>query len=160
MDQIKIWVDGDACPQSIKSILFKTAERREVITTVVANVSIRVPSSEFIKSIAVRDGADVADKRIVELMSAGDIVITADIPLASLVVEQQGIAIGTRGELYDESSVKSRLASRNLGEQLRAAGMETKGPKPHTPKDTQAFANQLDRLLTKQLRKIGKIRKD
>ena len=153
MDQLKIWVDGDACPQAVKAILFKTAMRREVLTTVVANVSIRVPGSKFIDSIAVPDGADAADKKIVDLMSAGDVVITADIPLASLVVQQQGVAIGTRGELYDESSVQSRLASRNLGEQLRAAGMETKGPKPHTAKDTQAFANQLDRMLTKQMRK-------
>ena len=86
-------------------------------------------------------------------MNEGDIVVTGDIPLAALVVEKKGIAIGTRGQLYDDSTVQSRLASRNLGEQLRAAGMETKGPKPHTPKDTQTFANQLDRLLTKALRK-------
>ena len=153
MDQFKIWVDGDACPQPIKSILFKTAERRKVLTTLVANVSLRVPKSEFIKSVTVPYGADVADKRIVQLMSAGDIVVTGDIPLAAEVVENEGVAIGTRGELYDESSVQSRLASRNLGEQLRSAGMETTGPKPHTPKDTQAFANQLDRLLTKLMRK-------
>ena len=153
MDKIRVWVDGDACPQPIKSILFKTAQRREVMTTVVANTSIRVPKSDYITVIAVPYGADVADKRIVELMNEGDIVVTGDIPLAALVVEKKGIAIGTRGQLYDDSTVQSRLASRNLGEQLRAAGMETKGPRPHTPKDTQTFANQLDRLLTKALRK-------
>ncbi|MGB7325471.1 MAG: DUF188 domain-containing protein, partial [Rubripirellula sp.] len=93
---------------------------------------------------------DIADKKIFELLRKGDLVVTGDIPLAAEVVKKGGIGIGPRGQLYDDSSVQEFLASRNIGEQLRAAGMETKGPKPHTPKDTQAFANQLDRFLTKR----------
>ena len=146
---LKIWVDGDACPGKVKDMVFRTAKRREIHTTLVANQSIRVPSSEFIDSILVPHGADVADKKIVELMRPGDVVITGDIPLAADVVKKGGIAIGTRGELFDESSVQGRLATRNLMDQLRSAGMETSGPKPQSQKDVQAFANQLDRMLTK-----------
>ena len=103
--------------------------------------------------MTVPDGADVADNAIVEKMSPGDVVITGDIPLASRVVEQGGIAIGIRGELYDDKSVHGRLASRNLMEQLRSSGLETAGPKPFDQKDAQAFANQLDRTLTRLLKR-------
>ena len=146
---IKIWVDGDACPAKVKDMVFRTAKRREIQTTLVANQSIRVPKSEFIDSILVPHGADVADKKIVALMRPGDVVITGDIPLAADVVKKGGIAIGTRGELFDESSVQARLATRNLMDQLRSAGMETSGPKPQSQKDVQTFANQLDRTLTR-----------
>ena len=146
---IKIWVDGDACPAKVKEMVFRTAKRREIQTTLVANQSIRVPKSEFIDSILVPHGADVADKKIVELMRPGDVVITGDIPLAADVVKKGGIAIGTRGELFDDSSVQARLATRNLMDQLRSAGVETSGPKPQSQKDVQAFANQLDRTLTR-----------
>ncbi len=153
MSTLKIWVDADACPVAIKEVLFRTANRLKIQTTLVANQSIGIPKSEFISRITVHDGADIADNRIVEMMSAGDVVVTGDIPLAARVVEKDGIAIGTRGELYDDASIHSRLASRNLMEQLRAAGMETAGPKPFNQKDVQSFSNQLDRLLTKLLKK-------
>ncbi len=146
---IRIWVDADACPGAIKQILFRTAKRLEIELILVANQSMRVPESNLIRIITVRDGADVADNRIVELMSPGDVIITGDIPLAARVVEASGIAIGTRGELFDAKTVHSRLASRNLMDQLRSAGMETAGPKPLNQKDVQAFANQLDRTLTR-----------
>jgi uncharacterized protein YaiI (UPF0178 family) len=146
---IKILVDGDACPAKVKEMVFRTAKRREIQTTLVANQSIRVPKSEYIDAILVPHGADVADKKIIELMRKGDVVITGDIPLAADVVKKGGIAIGTRGELFDESSVQGRLATRNLMDQLRSAGVETSGPKPQSQKDVQAFANTLDRMLTR-----------
>ncbi len=132
--------------------MFRTAKRRKIQTTLIANQSIRVPKSEFIDAVLVPHGADIADKKIIELMLAGDVVITGDIPLAAAVVEQGGIAIGTRGELFDDSSIQSRLATRNLMDQLRGAGVETSGPKPQSQKDVQTFANQLDRMLTKLTR--------
>ena len=127
--------------------------------TLVANQSMRIPTSDLIHRIAVRDGADIADNLIVDRMEAGDVVITGDIPLAARVVDKGGIAIGTRGELYDDASVRGRLATRNLMEQFRSAGMETSGPKPQNPKDIQTFANQLDRTLTKILKRWEKDRK-
>lgn len=105
------------------------------------------------RSIAVPHGADVADDQIVDLMDSGDVVITADIPLAARVVEKSGTAIGPRGELFDEGTVYSKLASRNLMDQLRSAGMETSGPSPLSQKDVQAFANLLDRTLTRKMRR-------
>ena len=151
----KILIDADACPTSIRDILFRTAKRLGVRLIVVANQTMRVPDSGLIQVVTVTDGADVADDRIVEIMEAGDIVITGDIPLAARVVEKQGIAIGTRGELYDEKSVHSRLATRNLMEQFRSAGVETGGPRPMTQKDVQTFANQLDRIVTRRRKGQG-----
>lgn len=155
----QIWVDADACPIPIKEILFRTARRLEIRLTLVANGGLRVPTSELINVIVVPHGADIADKKIVELMRAGDIVITGDIPLAAAVVSKGGIGIGTRGQLFDDSSVQGFLASRNIGEQLRAAGIDTKGPKPHTPKETQTFANQIDRILTKSISAFNRKKK-
>ncbi|MFK7767802.1 MAG: YaiI/YqxD family protein [Mariniblastus sp.] len=151
--QLRIWVDADACPGAIKEVIFRTANRLKIETTLVANQSMRIPSSEFIKIITVPHGADVADQRIVDLMRAGDLVITGDIPLAARAVEKGGVAIGTRGELFDDDNVHSRLASRNLMEHLRSSGMETSGPKPQSQKDVQTFSNQLDRMLTKLRKK-------
>lgn len=153
IQRLTVWVDADACPVAIKEILFRTAERLAVETVLVANQSISVPRSNLIRRMTVRDGADIADDRIVELMQPYDVVITADIPLAARVVDKGGVAIGTRGELYDDASVHARLAARNLMEQFRAAGMETSGPKPLSQKDVQTFANQLDRTLTKAMKK-------
>lgn len=149
---MKIWVDADACPAAIKDILFRTAKRLEVEMVLVANQSMHVPKSAFIRLMMVPHGADIADNKIVELMQPGNVVITGDIPLAARVVEKEGIAIGTRGELYDDDSVHDRLASRNLMEQFRSAGVETSGPKPLSKKDVQTFANVLDRVLTRLLK--------
>ncbi|MDG2221773.1 MAG: YaiI/YqxD family protein [Rubripirellula sp.] len=150
---MKIWIDADACPVAIREILFRTAERLRIETTLVANQSIAIVKSEFIRRVTVRDGADIADDRIVELMQPGDLVITGDIPLAARVVEKDGVAISSRGELFDDKSVHERLAARNLMEQFRSAGFETGGPKPLSQKDVQIFANQLDRSLTRLLQR-------
>ena len=151
-NRFTIWVDADACPGAIKEILFRTAKRLEIETVLVANGGMRIPTSSFVRLLTVPHGADEADHRIIESMKKGDLVVTGDIPLASRVVEKKGIAIGTRGELYDEASVHGRLATRNLMEHLRSAGMETGGPKPFDQKDIQSFANQLDKILTRMLR--------
>ena len=149
---IGIWVDADACPVAIKEILFRTSIRLSIRLTLVANQTIHVPDSEFIQVVTVINGADEADDRIVQMMQSGDVVITGDIPLASRVVENCGVAIGTRGEIYDDKSVGDRLAARNLMEQFRSAGLDTGGPRPLSPKDVQAFANSLDRTLTRCLK--------
>lgn len=153
---LQIWVDADACPAAIKEILYRTARRLGVELILVANQTMRVPSSELIRLITVPDGADVADDKIVEMLKPGDVVITGDIPLAARVVEKSATAIGVRGELYDDDSVHRRLASRDLMEQFRSAGINTSGPKPHSQKDIQTFANLLDRTLTRCLAKRGK----
>ncbi len=145
--QIRIWVDADACPGQIKDLLIRTATRRNLELTFVANQSVRVPQSSQIHLIVVTDGADVADDLIADRVMACDIVITQDIPLAARVVEKAGVAIGPRGELFDDRSVHNRLATRNLMEQFRSAGHETRGPKPLNQKDVQAFANALDRSI-------------
>jgi len=145
-----MFVDADACPLPIKEIVYRTAERRKIQTVVVANQSIAIPRSEWIRRITVNSGADQADHAIVQLVSEGDVVIADDIPLAARVIEKGGVVIGSRGEFYDEKNIYNRLASRELMEQLRLSGIETSGPKPFQPKDAQAFANQLDRFLTKR----------
>ncbi|WP_442482199.1 YaiI/YqxD family protein [Aeoliella sp. SH292] len=148
----QIWVDADACPAAIKEIIYRTARRLQLQVTLVANQSMYVPRSKRIRLITVPEGADVADDRIVEMLAPGDVVITGDIPLAARVVDKSAIAIGVRGELLDENSVHDRLASRDLMEQFRSAGVDTRGPSPLTQKDIQAFANQLDRTLTRRLK--------
>lgn len=152
---IRIWVDADACPAAIKDILFRTAKRLKVELVLVANQAMYVPKSDLIRMMTVPHGADIADHKIIEMMEPRDVVITGDILLAARVVEKTGVAIGTRGELYDDDSVHDRLASRNLMEQFRAAGVETSGPRPLTQKDIQTFANVLDRTLTQQLKDKG-----
>ena len=149
----RIWVDADACPAAIKEILYRTARRLQVELILVANQTMQVPSSDLFRLITVPEGADVADDKIVEMLAPGDVVITGDIPLAGRVVEKSAIAIGVRGELFDDHSVHDRLASRDLMEQFRSAGVDTRGPKPLTQKDIQTFSNLLDRTLTRCLKK-------
>lgn len=150
--KIKIWIDADACPLAIKEVLFRAATRLQIETILVANQNIHMPSSDLFQMVLVPSGADKADLKIVELMGRGDIVITADIPLASLAIERGGVALGPRGELFDDDSIGERLAVRNMMDQMRSAGIETRGPKPLNQKDVQAFANVLDRILTKALK--------
>ena len=150
---VRIWVDADACPRPIKDLLFRTSQRRNVGLVLVANQTMNAPDNELIKVITVPHGADKADDRIVSQLNAGDIVVTQDIPLAARAVELECVAIGVRGELFDESSIGNRLATRNLMDHLRSAGMETSGPRAFDSKDLQKFANQLVRTLTKSLRK-------
>ena len=145
---MQIWVDADACPREIKELLFRTANRTKTKITLVANQPMSTPSSEYIDSLLVPAGMNVADQRIVELVESGDLVITADIPLAAEVVAEGGQALDPRGELYTDANVGERLAVRNLLDELRGGGQITGGPPSFNAKDRQAFANQLDRWLT------------
>jgi uncharacterized protein YaiI (UPF0178 family) len=146
---MRIWVDADACPNAIKEILFRAAERVRVHLTLVANQHLRTPRSPYIESMQVPAGFDVADHRIVQMVQPDDLVVTADIPLAALVVEKGGHALDPRGDLYTQENVGERLAMRNLMDELRSSGLETGGPPSLTKRDRQAFANQLDTLLTR-----------
>jgi uncharacterized protein YaiI (UPF0178 family) len=145
---MRIWVDADACPGEIKELLFRAAKRTKTRVTLVANQSMRLPRSEFIDSLLVPGGMNEADRRIAEQVQPGDLVITADIPLAAEVVARGGQALNPRGEMYTHENVGERLAVRNLLDELRGGGQITGGPANFNAKDRQAFANQLDRWLT------------
>lgn len=147
---MQIWVDGDACPVEIKELLFRAAIRVKMRLTVVANQPLRIPKSEFLSLLVVTSGANIADKQIVELLQAGDLVVTADIPLAAHVVQKGGIALDPRGNRFTEENIGERITMRNLLDELRGNDLITGGPAPFGPKDKQAFANQLDRLLAKR----------
>jgi uncharacterized protein YaiI (UPF0178 family) len=147
---MKIWVDADACPNVIKEILYRAAKRLQIHLTLVANAPIQIPAFSCIDSVQVRSGHDVADNYIVQQMVAGDLVITADIPLAANVIEKGGYALNPRGEFYDEGNIRARLSMRNFMETLRSSGVETGGPPPLSNRDREAFANQLDRFLAKR----------
>ena len=144
---MQIWVDADACPGVIKEILFRVAERTHIPVTLVANQPLRIPPSRFIKSLQVSAGFDVTDDKIVRQVEVGDLVITADIPLAAQVIERGGHALNPRGEFYTPDNIKERLALRNFMDELRGGGMDTGGPAPFNQGDRQVFANQLDRFL-------------
>ena len=144
---MRIWVDADACPRVIKDILFRAAERKKIKLTLVANQPLRSPPSQYIDSLVVGSGFDVADDKIVELLIAGDLVVTADIPLAAAVIKKEGHALNPRGEFYTPENIHERLAVRNMLDELRGCGVETGGPAVFGPGDKQAFANQLDRFL-------------
>lgn len=146
---MKIWVDADACPVVIKDILFRAAERTEVPLTLVANQSMNTPNSRFIDSLQVSSGFDVADDEIVKRLSRGDLVITADIPLAAEVIEKGGHALNPRGEMYTADNIRARLNMRDFMDTLRASGVHTGGPATLSQSDRQSFANQLDRFLSK-----------
>lgn len=149
-----IWVDADACPNVIKDILFRAAERTQTPVTLVANQNIRVPPSRFIRSVRVAAGFDVADNEIVRLCEAGDLVITADIPLAAEVLAKGAAAVNPRGERYTEATIRERLTMRDFMDTLRASGIQTGGPDSLSQRDRQQFAAQLDKwLLERQRRK-------
>ncbi|MEE9339709.1 MAG: YaiI/YqxD family protein [Methylococcaceae bacterium] len=150
---MKIWVDADACPVVIKDILCKAADRTEINTTFVANQFIRTPPSRYIKFIQVARGFDVADNEIVARVESGDLVITGDIPLASEVIDKGGVALNHRGELYTVENIKERLNMRDFMDTLRGSGIDTGGQAALNQNDRQAFANHLDKLLTKNKRK-------
>lgn len=145
---MKIWVDADACPVVIKEIIFRAAERTEIETTLVANQSIRIPSSRFIRMLQVSQGFDVADNEIVKRTEAGDLVITSDIPLADEVITKGSHALSPRGELYTKDNIKARLNMRDFLDTMRSSGVDTGGPPALNQSDRMAFANHLDRLLT------------
>jgi uncharacterized protein YaiI (UPF0178 family) len=149
---MKIWVDADACPGVIKDILYRAAERAELHLILVANQVLRTPASPWIRVVQVGRGFDVADNHIANAVESGDLVITADIPLAAGVVEKGASALNPRGELYNPENVRELLDMRNFMDTLRSTGVETGGPSPFSHADRQAFANQLDRFLARQRR--------
>jgi uncharacterized protein YaiI (UPF0178 family) len=147
---MQIWVDADACPAVIKEILFRAAERTGVTMTLVANKPLRLPTAPNLRFLQVPPGFDAADKRIVELMQPGDLVVTADVPLAAAAIEKGGVALNPRGELYTTENVRERLSMRNFMDELRGSGVNTGGPAALSQRERQLFANQLDRLLAKR----------
>jgi uncharacterized protein YaiI (UPF0178 family) len=146
---MNIYVDGDAFPNLLKPILFRSIERLKIKTYVIANKKINIGKSEYITYILVEQGADEADHKIVEMVDEGDLVITADIPLADRIITENAHAIDHRGELYSVDNIKQYLAMRNLMDSIREAGEITKGPKPFNQKDAHNFANQLNSFLSK-----------
>jgi len=153
---MKIWVDADACPVVIKDILFRAAQRTCIQLTLVANQSVRIPPSPNIKFVQVASGFDVADNEIVKRLAVGDLVITADIPLAAEVIEKGGHALNPRGELYSVDNIKARLTMRNFMDTLRSSGVDTGGPPTLSQSDRKTFADQLDRFLTRHAEKKSK----
>ena len=148
---MKIWVDADACPVVIKEILFRAAIRTQTAVILIANQSLKVPSSPYIKSIQVLKGFDVADNEIVLQSQAGDLVITSDIPLAADVIEKGSLALSPRGELFSKDNIKARLDMRDFLDTMRASGVDTGGPSALTDKDNKKFADSLDRILTQNI---------
>ncbi|WP_374497950.1 YaiI/YqxD family protein [Vogesella indigofera] len=142
-----IWVDADACPAVIKDILFRAADRTATRTVLVANQLLRVPPSPHIRAQQVPAGFDVADNHIAQQAQPGDIVVTADIPLAAQVVAKGALALNPRGELYSDATIREALTLRNFMTELRDSGVQTGGPAAFSQRDRQAFAAQLDKLL-------------
>jgi uncharacterized protein YaiI (UPF0178 family) len=143
-----IWVDADACPAVIKDILYRAAERLQVPMTLVANKPLRTPRSAFIHMLHVGRGFDVADNEIAKRVEAGDLVITADIPLAADVIQRGAHALDPRGELLDVGNIRERLAMRNFMDELRGSGVQTGGPATLDQADRKRFADQLDRFFS------------
>ncbi len=150
---MRIWVDADACPKVIKEILYRVAKREGIFMTLVANQPLVIPRLENIRSLRVASGFDAADNEIVKRLDAGDLVITADIPLAALVIEKGGFALNPRGELYTADNIHDRLSMRDFMDSLRSTGVETGGPALFSQRDKQTFANQLDRFLSIHVRR-------
>ena len=144
-----IWVDADACPGVIKDILYRAAERTQCPLILVANQALTTPKSRFIKSIRVQPGFDVADNYIVKQVNDGDLVITADIPLAAEVLEKGAEALNPRGERYDRNSIRQKLTMRDFMDEMRGSGIVTGGPPPLSQTDRREFANALDRYLNR-----------
>lgn len=149
----QIWVDADACPTVIKEILFRAAERTETELTLVANQYIRVPPSRYIRSVQVSSGYDVADNEIAQRCGDGDLVITADLPLAADVIDKGATALNPRGERYSKANIRARLNMRDFMETMRSSGVHTGGPPPLGQQERKAFADQLDRWLAQARRK-------
>ncbi|MBJ7263496.1 MAG: YaiI/YqxD family protein [Burkholderiaceae bacterium] len=149
---MNIWVDADACPAVIKDILFRAAQRWQVPLTLVANQMLRTPPSPLIRAVQVPRGFDVADAHITEYAAAGDLVITADIPLAADVLAKGAMALNPRGESYSPETIRERLTMRDMMEELRASGVDIGGPASFSQADRKAFANRLDSLLARYAR--------
>ncbi|QQD17773.1 YaiI/YqxD family protein [Spongiibacter nanhainus] len=147
---MKIWVDADACPAVVRDMLFKASRRTGVALTMVANQPVKVPADPQISALQVSSGFDVADDAIVERAEPGDLVITADIPLAAEVIEKGALALNPRGELYTTETILSRLNMRDFMDTMRSSGIQSGGPAAYGQREKQAFANQLDRLLARR----------
>lgn len=148
---MQVLVDADACPVVVKEMLYRAAQRVGVCVTLVANQYLRTPPSRFIKSLQVPAGFDAADNRIVELVNTGDLVITADIPLAAAAIEKGAQVLDPRGSWFSRENIQERLTMRDVMDQLRASGIDTGGPAPYSPQDSKAFAGQLDRFLARHV---------
>lgn len=146
---MRIWIDGDACPNKIKQILYRAAIRTKINLIIVANHFLSIPSSPLIKSIKVNSGFDVADNEILNNIQAGDLVVTADIPLAHAIIEKKAIALNPRGTLYSERNIKQILAARNLNESLRSSGLVWSTVPTLSPTEIQSFSNNLDKIISK-----------
>ncbi len=155
--KMTLYLDGDAFPNRIKEILFRAIKRFSLPTVVVANKRINIGNSELITYIIVDAGPDEADERIVEMVKEGDVVITADIPLADGVIKKKAFAMDHRGGLFNDDNIASYLSMRNLMQELRDSGMPTKGPAPFSQKDAHEFANLLNRFLVEQKQLRGEI---
>ena len=152
---MKIWVDADACPVVIKEILFRAAERTKTPLILVANQSLHIPQSDYISFIQVERGFDVADNEIVKRVATGDLVITADIPLANDVIDKDGLALSPRGELFTSNNIKARLSMRDFMDSMRSSGVDLNESTPaFSQKDRQTFANQLDKQLQSMAKKL------
>lgn len=146
----RIWIDADAAPRDAKELVYRASKRLQVEVILVANQSIAAPEGyRLIRSVTVRDGANVADQYIVDHSSPGDVTITADVPLAAQLVAKKVFVLDPRGNVLDESNIGSRLAARDFFDAARGAGMELSGPQPYSPRDRSEFASALDRILTK-----------
>ena len=147
---MKIWVDADACPKAVKEILYRAADRKEISVILVANSPLRFPDSPFLKLLQVGHGADIADDEIADKCEAGDLIITADIPLAARVVEKGAQALDPRGTVYDKNNIGHMLSMRNFMDELRGSGVETGGPSGFGQKEKFKFANALDKIIAQQ----------
>ena len=146
---MQIWVDADACPNVIKEILFRVAERARIMVTLLANQPVAVPRMQYVRAVQVAQGFDVADNEIVLRCEPGDLVITADIPLAAEVIAKGATALNPRGELYTKENVKARLNMRDFMDTMRSSGIHSGGPPALNHRDRQAFANALDRFIAR-----------
>ncbi len=150
---MKIWVDADACPVVIKEILYRAANRTKILTTFIANQYLAIPPSPYLAFSQVAAGFDVADDEIIKRMQPGDLVITADIPLAAEVIDHQGTALNPRGEIYTLENIRVRLNMRDFMHSLRSAGIDTGGSPAFNQANRQNFANNLDKFLLKNQHK-------
>lgn len=148
---MKIWVDADACPKAVKEILYKAANREQIVITFISNLYLKIPQSQYLQAIQVPGGFDVADEHIAKMAVADDLVITSDIPLAAKIVETGAIALSAYGKLFTVENIRDALNMRNLKEELRTTGLDTGGPSAFSMKDRELFANQLDRIIKSKL---------
>ena len=149
---MKMWIDADAAPRDVKEVVFRAAKRLSVDTVFVANGPIEVPANATtVSTVVVHQGANVADQFIADRSHTGDIAVTADIPLAAILVEKGLYVIDPRGDVFDRDNIKSRLATRDFFESVRSAGVQTRGASPYNSQDKKAFADSLDRALARAI---------